>query len=79
MQTTEVTQGQWDAVMGENPSYFQNCGEDCPVEAVSWNDVQEFIAQMNQRDEGIYRLPNEAEWEYAERAGSSEVFCKRGG
>ncbi|MDO9228373.1 MAG: caspase family protein, partial [Syntrophales bacterium] len=48
IQTTEVTQGQWQKVMGNNPSFFKNCGENCPVESVSWNDVQEFIRKLNQ-------------------------------
>ncbi|OQY57838.1 MAG: hypothetical protein B6245_15040 [Desulfobacteraceae bacterium 4572_88] len=74
MQTTEVIQGQWEVVMGENPSSFQNCGDDCPVENVSWNDAQDFITRMNQRGEGTYRLPTEAEWEYAARAGTSTPF-----
>jgi formylglycine-generating enzyme required for sulfatase activity len=71
LQTTEVTQGQWKRVMGSNPSTFKNCGDDCPVEHVSWNDVQKFIEKLN-RMEGTdkYRLPTEAEWEYAVRAGS---------
>ena len=75
MQTTEVTQGQWKAVMGNNPSYFKNCGDDCPVERVFWNDVKEFITMLNQH-EGTdkYRLPTEAEWEYACRAGSRTRF-----
>ena len=76
MQTTEVTQGQWQAVMDENPSYFQNCGLDCPVENVSWDDVQEFIARLNAQstDGYTYRLPTEAEWEYACRAGTETRF-----
>jgi formylglycine-generating enzyme required for sulfatase activity len=75
MQTTEVTQGQWKAVMGSNPSYFKNCGDNCPVEKVSWEDVQEFIRKLN-RKEGVdrYRLPTEAEWEYACRAGTTTPF-----
>ena len=75
LQTTEVTQGQWKEIMGNNPSYFKNCGYDCPVEYVSWNDVQKFIDKLN-RKEGInkYRLPTEAEWEYAARAGSKKAF-----
>ena len=76
MQTTEVTQGQWKAIMGNNPSHFGNCGDDCPVEKVSWNDVQAFIRKLN-RKEGTnrYRLPTEAEWEYAARAGSTTAFA----
>ena len=75
MQTTEVTQKQWQAVMGNNPSYFKNCGEDCPVEQVSWNDAQEFIRRLNQKESvSGYRLPTEAEWEYAERAGTNTVY-----
>jgi formylglycine-generating enzyme required for sulfatase activity len=74
MQTTEVTQGQWKAVMGNNPSYFKDCGDDCPVERVSWNDIQEFIKKLNQRGEGTYRLPTEAEWEYAARAGTTSAY-----
>ena len=67
----EVTQEQWEAVMGSNPSNFQNCGPDCPVERVSWDDVQEFIGKLNAAAGGNrYRLPTEAEWEYAARAGS---------
>jgi len=73
MQTTEVTQKQWKAVMGSNPSYFK--GDDLPVERVSWNDVQRFIENMNQREGGNkYRLPTEAEWEYAARAGSTTRY-----
>ncbi|MFC1858759.1 SUMF1/EgtB/PvdO family nonheme iron enzyme [Thermodesulfobacteriota bacterium] len=75
MQAREVTQGQWQAVMGSNPSHFQNCGDDCPVEYVSWLDVQMFISQLNNRGEGAYRLPTEAEWEYAARAGSGTAFA----
>ena len=73
MQTTEVTQAQWETVMGNNPSYFSGCPT-CPVENVSWNDVQEFITKMNARGEGTYSLPTEARWEYAARAGSTTAF-----
>ena len=75
MQATEVTQGQWKAVMGSNPSYFSSCGDSCPVESVSWHDVQEFIIKLNKLDQGTYRLPTEAEWEYAARAGSETAFA----
>ena len=75
MQTTEITQGQWKTVMGTNPSYFTSCGINCPVEQVSWDDVQTFISKMNQRGDGTYRLPTEAEWEYAARAGSTTAFA----
>jgi formylglycine-generating enzyme required for sulfatase activity len=75
MQTTEVTQGQWKAVMGSNPSSFENCGNDCPVESVSWNDVQTFLKKLNRMDRGrTYRLPTEAEWEYAARAGTTTSY-----
>jgi formylglycine-generating enzyme required for sulfatase activity len=75
MQVTETTQGQWQKIMGRNPSNFSNCGDNCPVEAVSWNDVQDFIGRLN-RQEGTdrYRLPTEAEWEYAARAGTTTRF-----
>lgn len=65
----EVTQGQWKAVMGNNPARFPNCGGNCPVENVSWTDVQEFIRRFNARNGKSYRLPTEAEWEYAARSG----------
>lgn len=79
MQTTEVTQGQWRAVMGSNRSKFKNCGDNCPVEQVSWNDAQEFIRVLDQKEgTNRYRLPTEAEWEYAARAGSSTVFTNGG-
>ena len=68
---TEVTQGQWKAVMGSNPSFFNTCGDDCPVEQVSWNDAQDFARRLSQKTGKQYRLPSEAEWEYAARAGSS--------
>jgi formylglycine-generating enzyme required for sulfatase activity len=68
---TEVTQGLWRAVMGSNPSYFKNCGDKCPVEQVSWKDCREFIGKLNRLvPGGGFRLPTEAEWEYAARAGS---------
>ena len=63
MQTTQVTQAQWKALMGDNPSYFKE--DDNPVETVSWNDVQKFIKKMNKTEGENYRLPTEAEWEYA--------------
>ena len=63
----EVTQELWEAVMGENPSSFKNCPQ-CPVEGVSWNDVRAFLRKLNVGG-GRYRLPSEAEWEYAARGG----------
>jgi formylglycine-generating enzyme required for sulfatase activity len=61
--------------MGSNPSHFKNCGENCPVDNVSWDDTQVFIAKLNQKDgRGTYRLPTEAEWEYAARAGSTGLY-----
>ena len=68
----EVTQGQWKAIMGSNPSYFNNCGDTCPVETVSWNDIREFIKRLNSRTGKSYRLPTEAEWEYAARSGGKK-------
>ncbi len=66
---TEVTQGLWLAVMGTNPSYFQG-DLNCPVERVSWNDCQDFIEQLNALTGMQFRLPTEAEWEYAARGGN---------
>jgi formylglycine-generating enzyme required for sulfatase activity len=75
LMTTEVTQGQWQALMDNNPSSHKGCGESCPVEQVSWEDVQQFIRELNHK-EGTdkYRLPTEAEWEYACRSGSTTAF-----
>jgi len=69
-----VTQREWAKVMGASPSNFK--GEDLPVESVSWEDCQAFISKLNAMEPGAdYRLPTEAEWEYACRAGSTERFC----
>jgi len=67
----EVTQAQWEAVMGANPSEFKKGGE-YPVEFVSWNDVQDFIGKLNAMTGRRYRLPTEAEWEYAARSGGKK-------
>ena len=69
----EITQRQWQAVMGENPSIFRDY-PDNPVEMVTWNDCQEFIKKLNRLGIGSFRLPSEAEWEYACRAGTSTRF-----
>jgi formylglycine-generating enzyme required for sulfatase activity len=90
---TEVTQGMWKNIMGDNPSHFSSCGEECPVEKASWKETVEFCNKLSDR-EGLtrcysdsssnatwnqgctgYRLPTEAEWEYAARAGTSTRFA----
>jgi formylglycine-generating enzyme required for sulfatase activity len=69
----EVTQEQWQAVMGSNPSHFK--GSKNPVEQVSWDDCQSYIQQLNRKVQGVgFRLPTEAEWEYACRAGTTTAF-----
>jgi formylglycine-generating enzyme required for sulfatase activity len=69
----QVTQAQWRAVMGDNPSCFK--GDDLPVESVSWEEAQVFLIRLNRRNDGWkYRLPSEAEWEYACRAGTTTPF-----
>jgi len=67
---TPVTQAQWKAVMGHNPSYFTYKGANRPVEQVSWDDCQEFIEKLNEQTGMNFRLPTQKEWEYACRAGS---------
>ncbi len=75
----EVTQQQWRAVMGSNPPelVFKGC-DMCPVERVSWDEVQDFIAKLNQQTGQQYRLPTEAEWEYAARGGGKAVLFGNG-
>lgn len=67
----EVTQKEWVAVMGNNPSGFKGC-ETCPVDSVSWDDAQGFIIKLNSKTGKNYRLPTEAEWEYAARSGGKK-------
>jgi len=74
IQITEVTQKQWSGLMGNNPSYFTACGENCPVENISWVDVQEFIKKLKAKYDMNYDIPTEAEWEYACRAGSKTAI-----
>jgi formylglycine-generating enzyme required for sulfatase activity len=68
-----VTQAEWQAVMKNNPSHFK--GDNRPVEQVSWVDCQEFCAALSKREGKTYRLPTEAEWEYACRAGTTTAYC----
>jgi len=69
----EVTQAQWQAVMGNNPSHFK--GENLPVESVSWDDVQGYIQKLNEKTGQSYRLPTEEEWFTACQAGKSTEYC----
>jgi len=77
----EVTQGQWQKIMGNNPSNFSDCGADCPVEWVSWDDAQIFIRRLNQQSGRRYRLPTEKEWQFActdGRGVREEEYCGGG-
>ena len=68
----EVTQGQWKRLMGYNPSGFKGCGSLCPVEKVSWNEALEFTRKLSSKTGYTFRLPTEAEWEFACRSGGKK-------
>lgn len=70
----EVTQQQWQQVMGDQPSWFSQCGADCPVERVDWHRAREFLTRLSALAGHDFRLPTEAEWEYACRAGTVSPF-----
>ncbi len=74
----EVTQAQWEVIVGNNPSNFKVCGGNCPVESVSWDDVQSFIQTLNSKVKQTFRLPKEAEWEYAARSGGKNELYSGG-
>lgn len=70
-----VTQRQWKAIMGANPSEPPSCGDDCPVDKVSWNEAQAFIQKLSAKTGKQYRLPTDDEWNYSCRAGSQKKNC----
>ena len=73
----EVTQDQWQKIMGNNPSGFKGAGN-LPVESINWNDVQDFITRLNSATGKNYRLPTDVEWEFAASGGTAEKFCPDG-
>jgi len=71
MGKTEVTQGQWKKIMGNNPSRFKS-GDNYPVEKVSWHDAKKFVSKLNAKSGQEFKLPSEAQWEYAARSGGKD-------
>jgi formylglycine-generating enzyme required for sulfatase activity len=74
MQTTEVTVDQWESIMGKKLIGWRRGAGNMPITRVSWKDCQKFIKKLNERGEGVFRLPTEAEWEYACRAGTRTAY-----
>lgn len=74
MGKTEVTQAQWVALMGSNPSFNKKCGMNCPVDRISWTEAQQYVQKLSALTGEVYSLPSEAQWEYAARAGTTTPF-----
>ena len=70
----EVTQARCKAVRGTKPSHFVNCGNNCPVKHVNWDDIQQFVEKLTKKAGHPYRLPGKTEWEYAASAGTSSNY-----